>query len=235
MFDPSARYYDKIYSYKDYAAETTKLLEIIGKHRLSTGNRLLDVACGTGKHIAYLKQTFSAEGMDLAPGMLEVARQAHPEATFHQGDMRNFDLGRTFDVVTCLFSSIGYVKTLEGLAQAVNCMAKHVVPGGVLVIEPWFTPDTWQVGHVHAILIEEPDLRIVRMSTSMAEGNLSYFDFHYLVGTPKGVEHFVERHELGLFTVAEMEVAITRAGLESAYDVQGLDGRGLYIGIKPIA
>ena len=34
--------------------------------------------------------------------------------------MTAFDLGKTFDLVTCLFSSIGYVKTLENLARAVG-------------------------------------------------------------------------------------------------------------------
>ena len=52
-------------------------------------------------------------------------------------DMTSFDLGRRFDVVTCLFSSIGYVGTAERLDQAIATMAAHLEPGGTLIVEPW--------------------------------------------------------------------------------------------------
>ena len=60
-----------------------------------------------------------------------------------QGNMLDFDLGRQFDVVTCLFSSIGYVKTVPNMKRAVANMSRHLKPGGVLVLEPWFTPEDW--------------------------------------------------------------------------------------------
>jgi hypothetical protein len=58
-------------------------------------------------------------------------------------------------------------------------------------------------------------------------------DFHYLVGTPAGIEHFTERHEMGLFTDEQHRAAFTAAGLDVAYDAEGLMGRGVYIGIRP--
>ena len=78
-------------------------------------------------------------------------------ALFHQRQdlacvlgMRSFDLGRRFDAVTCLFSSIGYLLTPEDLEQGIARMAAHVAPGGVLVVEPWFTPDAWRPGSLPA-------------------------------------------------------------------------------------
>ena len=58
----------------------------------------------------------------------------------------DFDLGRTYDVVTCLFSAIGIIKTYEQLVRAVACMARDVRLGGALMIEPWFTVDEWHPG-----------------------------------------------------------------------------------------
>lgn len=234
MYEPSAHYYDKVYAWKDYKAEAEKLLELVTRYRQSSGDALLDVACGTGRHLAYLKEHFRVEGLDLEPGLLEVAREHLPGVTFHQADMTAFNLGCQFDVITCLFSAIGYVMTIEGLQKAVNCMAVHLAPGGVLAIEPWFTPDTWKAGTVHALLVDEPDLKIARINLSEVKGRLSFMNFHYLVGTPQGVEHFTERHELGLFTVDEMQAAIAGAGLRAEYDPQGLEGRGLHIGVKPL-
>ena len=55
--------------------------------------------------------------------------------------MTDFDLATTYDAVTCLFSAIGYVRTVDRMNRAVACMARHVKPGGVLIVEPWITPD----------------------------------------------------------------------------------------------
>lgn len=230
MFSKTARYYDKIYAFKDYRAEVQRLVTIIRKNLRSGGNRLLDVACGTGHHLTYLKEKFEVEGLDILQELLELARQRNPDVLFHQADMTDFDLECEFDVVTCLFSSIGYVKTLGNLTQAVTCMTKHLRPGGILIIEPWFTPGAWQPGTVHAGFIDEPDLKIARINTSFVDGRLSFFDLHYLIGTPEGTEHFVERHELGLFETDEMRTVLAEAGLEVSYDVEGLTGRGLFIG-----
>jgi len=144
--------------------------------------------------------------------------------------MIDFELAKRFDVVTCLFSSIGYVRTVDNLRRAIGCMARHLVPEGIVIVEPWFTPETWHAPAVHALFIDEPQLKIARVNTSFVDGRLSYFDLHYLIGTPQGTEHFVERHELGLFDRAEMTAAFETAGLAVSYDKEGLMGRGLYIG-----
>jgi len=121
------------------------------------------VACGTGSHIAYLREIFAVEGLDLDPKMIELARTRHPDISFHHGDMIDFDLGRQCDVVVCLFSSIGYVKTAPRLRQAIANMARHVRPGGVLVVEPYFSPATWKQARLPGVnSVDQPDLKVVR-------------------------------------------------------------------------
>lgn len=109
-------------------------------------------------------------------------------------------------------------------------MAAHLKPGGVHVIEPWFTPADWRPNTVHAIYIDESELKIARINTSLVEGKVSVLDMHYLIGTPEGTEHVLERHELGLFEAEETPSAMEEAGLVVEYDPDGLTGRGLYIG-----
>jgi oligopeptide/dipeptide ABC transporter ATP-binding protein len=83
---------------KDYGAEAEKLTAFVHQYGRSTGNRLLDVACGTGLHLSYLKQHFQVEGLDLDEQLLAIARQRNPKVPLHHADMTDFDLGRTFDV-----------------------------------------------------------------------------------------------------------------------------------------
>lgn len=235
MFSKSEQFYDAVYSRKNYAEEARRLKAIIAEYKRSPGNTLLDVACGTGGHIPYLRDDFAYEGLDLDPAMLAIARTRYPEIPFHSGDMRDFSLGRQFDVVTCLFASIAYVKTLPHLRQAVANMARHLLPGGVLVVEPFVTPDVWQPGRPAANFVDQPELKIARMFVAAQEGTVAILDFHYLVATHAGIEHFTERHEMGLFTVEENRAAFTEAGLDVIHDGEGLTGRGVYVGAKPLA
>jgi SAM-dependent methyltransferase len=230
VFSKTARYYEKIYANKDYRGEVERLRAIIDAELRSTGRTLLDVGCGTGAHIAYLKAYYRVTGLDLEPGLLKVARLRHPEVTFYEGDMVEFSLRQRFDVITCLFSAIGYVRTVGNLRRTVRCMSRHLESGGLLLVEPWFTPGDWNSGKPHGMLVDEPELKIARLSTSFGDGKLSWFDFHYLIATPEGTEHLVEHHELGLFERHEMEAAFVDAGLSTSYDDYGLTGRGLWVG-----
>ena len=69
-------------------------------------------------------------------------------------------------------------------------------------------------------------------STLPREGNLSSFDFHYLVGTSSGTEHLIEKHKLGLYTREEISDVFRKCGLSVEYDEKGPTGRGIYLGKK---
>jgi len=228
MFSCSARIYDAIYaSIRDYPREAAELDRLIQERRPGA-RTLLDVACGTGAHLEHL-EGYEVEGLDLDPEMLAVARERLPDVPFHEGDMAVFALGERFDAVVCMFSSIGYVRTEERLRSAIASMARHLEPGGVLVVEPWLSPDVWMDRHVGAVFVDDPELKIARMNVAQREGTVSMFEFEYLVGTPDGIERFTERHELGLFTVEQYLQAFRIAGLEAEHDQEGPMGRGLYI------
>jgi ubiquinone/menaquinone biosynthesis C-methylase UbiE len=234
MRPDTAAYYDAIYEAvgKDYRGEASRLVEIIDAHKRSGGRRLLDVACGTGVHDQHLAERFEITGVDLEPAMLEIARQRCPTATFHGGDMREFDLGSSFDAVICLFSSIGMMKTADELDAAIGNMARHVAPGGVLIIEPWVFPDQFESGRLHAVTVDEERRKIVRVTRAVREGDLAVLDMQYLIATPERTAHLVERYELGLFDQAHYASAMRNAGLVTTFDPEGLFGRGLFIGTR---
>jgi len=232
VFTKSARFYDAIYSFKDYTAEAIEIRDLV-KTRKPDARTLLDVACGTGHHVGDLAGYFEVEGLDLDEGLLEVARERLPNTTFHHADMRRFELGARFDAVTCLFSSIGYVGSADELRAALACMAAHLNPGGVLVVEGWLGPDEWDTKHIGSLYVDEPDLKIARMNLAETRDRISVVDFHYLVATPEEISYFTELHELYLFTRDEYAGAMEATGLEVEVDPDALTGRGTYIGVKP--
>jgi SAM-dependent methyltransferase len=230
----TADLYDGFYDAldKDYVEEA----EIVVGHvdeRLPSATALLDVACGTGRHLEQFARRFRCTGVDLDPDMLAVARRRCGRSVrLQQGDMATLDLGRRrFDVVTCLFSSVAYMPTVALLRQAIAAMARHLHPGGVLLVEPWYTHETWEDGHLAVLSIDEPGWKAARVSRASRRGDLSALDFEFVVADRWGIRHFAERHELRLYTTEQYVDAFAAAGLvDVVVDPDGLYGLGLVVG-----
>jgi ubiquinone/menaquinone biosynthesis C-methylase UbiE len=228
MFTESAAFYDLLYGFVDYPAAVAQV-EAIVERQAPEAQTLLDVGCGTGRHLELLRERYRVEGLDINPVMLETAQERLPGVELHQADMVDFSLDHRFDIIISLFSAIAYVRTEERMRTATLSMRRHLNPGGVLLIEPWFTPETYWTGTITANRVDEKDLKIAWMYTSEREGSLSVLDIHYLVGRPTGIEGFQERQELGLFSEEQHLEALRAAGLEARFEPDGLFGRGLYV------
>ncbi|MBI2592287.1 methyltransferase domain-containing protein [Candidatus Saccharibacteria bacterium] len=233
MYQDLAEYYDEIYSYKDYAAEAGKVIALIKSNLKTGGNKLLDAACGTGKHIGYFKQHYDVTGVDISDKMLGLAKERYPDVQFHQADMMNMKLGRDFDVLVCLFSSIAHLKTYKNLNKALKNFSRHLKKGGVLIIEPFIEPDKYIAGALFADMVNRPELKITRMNISKRKKDIATLDFHWLIGTPKNISYYRDRHEVGLFDIEKFKKLMAEAGFDAAFLKDGLlKDRGLFLGIK---
>jgi SAM-dependent methyltransferase len=215
---------------RDYQADARLLLEIIARDGGVAERSVLDVGCGTGLHLELLLAAgFEVEGLDVSEDQLAIAAGRLPEVKFHRGDMADFDTGRRYGHVCCLFSSVGYMVTPPRLNQAIAAMGRHVLPGGLLIVEPWHHPDTFGTG-TSGRFVEQPGLTLARFSIKEQDGQVSTATQHYFVDRGGAVTHFVETHVMGLFTIAEYEHAFRAAGFAVWHDRVGCIGRGLFVG-----
>lgn len=235
MFTQSARFYDALHraAGKDYVAEAAEIVAIVDRYGRSGGNTLLDLGCGTGKHIEAFGERFVCEGLDADRTMLDIARDRNPSAHFQLGDLIGFNVGKRFDVVICLFGSIAYLPNAGRLDQALASIARHLRPGGVAIVEPWFEPQEWRSGDLHALYVDEPDLKIARMDVGRRDGNVSLLNFHYMAASRDGIRTFTEPHRLTLFTDKEYRAAFESAGLRVLLEEAPPFKRGLYVGTTP--
>lgn len=229
MYAIDPELYDAIYKFKDYQAEAARIIELIDE-RVPGARKLLDVGCGTGEHARFLSQRFAVDGIDISAEYIEAARRKHPAGKFTVGDMTTFDLGRAYDVVTCLFSAIGHVKDGAETVAALRSFRRHLNPRGIAIVEPWFEPQAWKPGErVYVHSGSAGDRMVVRMSIGGRDGANSTLEFHYLIGRPDRIDHRIEHHVMPLFTREEMTRMFESAGFEVGYDEGGLMGRGLYL------
>lgn len=231
MFTESADIYDLVYSFKDYKKEAEEIKELI-RSKKPEARSILDIGCGTAEHHIHLKDIFSIDGIDINDKFVSIASRKNPFGSYSIDDMASFDLHKKYDIIMCLFSSIGYLKTVDQIISALKCFNDHLNPGGLLLLEPWFTPENY-TGKIGMSTYEKNDLKICRMAHGYADGIYSILNFHYLIATPdKGVRHLDERHELRMTSTEEMMSALNQAGFIARFDNTGLIGRGMYYGTK---
>lgn len=235
MYQKSARIYDLLYvgsGIKDYPAEAEELHRII-REECPTARTLLDVACGTGAHLVEMQRWYSVEGADLSHDMLAVAHSRLPAVPLHLADMRALDLGKTFDAVTCLFSSIGYITEPAEMRSSIARLAAHVAPGGLLILDGWVRPDRWRDQYrPEPEVVTGSDDTIVRLSSNRREGSITELDMHHLVQTGEGIEYFMETHRLALTATDDYVSAVSAAGLNPRVIPDYMPNRDRIVGTR---
>ena len=80
---------------------------------------MLHLGCGAGGHDYHFKKHFKVTGVDVSPGMLDMAKKTNTDVAYVLGDMRSINLNVKFDAVV-IPDSIAYMSTLEDLKQTLK-------------------------------------------------------------------------------------------------------------------
>src|SRR5258705_12665122 len=130
-------FYHKLYFERDEQEAVAFIKKLIAHLQPSPASRMLDVACGKGRHSKTLASLgFIVTGIDISPDSIAFAKKFESDnLEFYVHDMRLPFRGNYFDYAFNFFTSFGYFKTRREHDDAIRTIAKSLKPGGVFVID----------------------------------------------------------------------------------------------------
>ena len=130
-------YYHLLYKNRDEKEAQVFIDNLIEKLQLKKGSKLIDIACGKGRHATYFnKKGMNVVGVDLSPNSIASAKQnENNNLQFSVHDMREVYKENHFDIVTNLFTSFGYFENKDDEQKAINAMVENLKSDGVLIID----------------------------------------------------------------------------------------------------
>jgi SAM-dependent methyltransferase len=132
-----SEYYHVLYQHRDVREAQNFLDNLLAYLNPKPDARILDLACGKGRHSIYLNQKgYNVTGIDLSPHSIAAAKASENETLhFEVHDMREVFRPNAFDFVLNLFTSFGYFASETENVVALKAIAASVKPGGKLVID----------------------------------------------------------------------------------------------------
>lgn len=170
-FYSDARLYDRLFPNDEQAVDF--YCAEADRH----GGRVLELGCGTGrKLIPIASRGHPCTGLDLSPDMLAEARRKADErgvaVEWVHSDMREFDLGRTFDLVLIAANSLLHLHEAADIVDCFRSVRRHLAPGGRLIFDV-FNPNVRMLAQAdgarrsrEALSFEDPDRGVVHVDVA---------------------------------------------------------------------
>lgn len=218
VFDAYSSYYDLFYHDKDYIAEVDYIDKLLTRY----GNKvheILEFGSGTGIHGKLLAQSgYKVTGIELSQQMVDRAEEIKGFSC-RQGDIRNVNLGRTFDAVISLFHVMSYQVTNLDIQAALSNAAAHLLSGGLFVFDFWYSPAVYaQKPKVRVKRMENDRLKIIRIAEPVIYPNENRIDVHYTIHvqetSSKKCEVLEEVHPMRHFSLPEIDLLAAATGFE---------------------
>jgi SAM-dependent methyltransferase len=208
-----------------------------------SGGPVLELGCGTGRVlIPTARAGLTITGLDASPAMLEQCRTrllaeesaVQARVTLVAGDMRSFDLGRTFALITIPFRPFQHLLTVEDQLDCLQRIREHLEPGGRLILDLFNPSIDYLANRPTSDEISEgdafstPDGRVVQRSYRIVSADrfrqVNQIELIYNVRHPDGrQERLVHAFAMRYLFRFEAEHLLARSGLTVEHLFAGYD------------
>lgn len=220
-FNSYAKYYDLLYSDKDYEGECVFIESIFRNYAHTPPEEILDAGCGTGGHALPLaRRGYRVTGLDASESMIAQAEmKAHNAGVsvqFHKADLRDFDLSKNFDACVCMFAVIDYVTETQDLLKTFKNIACHLVANGLFVFDFWYGPAVLKIRpSVRVKTVKNKKLQLIRTAKPTLDvlRHLCAVDYHLIVlEGSRVVDEVRERHLIRYLFPEELRHYLEESG-----------------------
>lgn len=227
LYEDLAQWWQAISPPSEYEEEAALYVEMIQNAANRPVRNVLELGSGGGNNASHMKRHFTMTLVEPSREMRSLSEHLNPECEHHPGDMRTVRLGRTFDAVF-VHDAVMYMTTEHDLHAALETAAAHVAPGGVVLVAPDATTETFEEATEHGGG-EDTEGRSARYLswTLQPEPGRNVFETHYafLLREPGGKVHDAhDVHREGLFPRATWLRTFGEVGLAARLVPREIEG-----------
>jgi SAM-dependent methyltransferase len=230
QFDVYAAFYDLLYKDKNYKGESEYIDQLIAKflNKEKSETTLLDLACGTGKHLFELssKGYASLSGSDISKSMIDVAVK-NAEATAKKVSFYNFSfqesdkINKRFDVVISMFSAMNYLTSYEDQSKTLKNVHSLLNDNSLFIFDYWNGCAVTEIySPIKALRKKQGDEEILRISETsldhISQSATVKFTCNYFKGNER-VAEFEETHHLHYYYFSEIKNMLLEHGFDVLY------------------
>jgi SAM-dependent methyltransferase len=217
-----SRYYDLIYSDKNYEMECDFIEWCFNTFCKFKVNNILDFGCGTGNHALILaKRGYKVTGVDSSPYMIEQARKKSlnvPGIKFLVGNINKIKFDQIFDACIAMFAVIDYILTNKQLITTFKTIRKIIKTGGLLIFDFWYAPAVLHIKpSVRYIIKKVGKLKIIRIADPefIPEKHINKTKYYLLViKNGRVIEEAKEVHTVRYFFKNELKDLLSKSNFK---------------------
>jgi SAM-dependent methyltransferase len=228
-----SKFYNIFYKDKDYKSEANFIDKLIRKYLNKGGIHLLDLACGTGKHVFELEEIgYKVSGSDISEQMIIIAREEalarNSSAEFFNFSFQDsYKIEKEFDIVISMFSAIDYLTEFSDLRKSLDNIHNLLTKDGLFIFDYWngnavvrdFSP-------VRFLRKKDNKYEILRISKTdlFLEEQIANVEFTCMfLDNDQIKSEFEEVHRMRFFYFKEIEIFLNLCGFEIIHRSTFLD------------
>jgi SAM-dependent methyltransferase len=220
-FNLYSKYYDLLYSDKNYKSESLYVLDLIEKYKSSTINSVIELGSGTGNHVQYYASSFKrVHGLERSAEMVNISMsKSILNFTPLVRDISNFDLSIKFDAAISLFHVISYLNSNEEILSCFKSVFNSLNDNGLFIFDVWYTPAVFTLKpETRVKRWDTKELTVTRFAESLSNNSNNVvevnYDIHILNKLNNSYFNVKEKHPMRHFSLPEVKLFAKISGFD---------------------